>query len=203
MTIVFAALDELTQRCVNPVRRMMIWQPQVREGNAAFRRFKDAMKGLVSEVCIMSSVNCLSEEHFTHAYGTRPSADVHVKSKTHCRIKCLDMSVWAKFKRLLMLERRSKQRGLLSRMTTAWLRISYGWSTLTMDSTCQMTFLPGNSACSSQLVWRLQAMPSHGPCESPLTVIGQLWESHTMIWTSMIMDVYIFDLRQEYVRKLV
>jgi len=50
-----AALEELTQRCVNPVRRYMIWQPDVRFGARQFGRFKTAMQELVREVCPMES----------------------------------------------------------------------------------------------------------------------------------------------------
>ena len=47
-----AALDELTQRCVNPVRRHLFWRADVRSGAKEFRRFRAAMQDLVMEVHI-------------------------------------------------------------------------------------------------------------------------------------------------------
>ena len=45
-----AALDELTQRCVNPVRRYLFWRADVRNGAKEFQRFRAAMQNLVKEV---------------------------------------------------------------------------------------------------------------------------------------------------------
>ena len=47
-----AALDELTQRCVNPVRRHLFWRADVRNGAKEFQRFRAAMQDLVKKVHI-------------------------------------------------------------------------------------------------------------------------------------------------------
>ena len=62
-----AALDELTQRCVNPVRSYLFWQADVRSGANEFRYFKAAMQGLVKEVQI-----CFLSILVSHSMQSRP-----------------------------------------------------------------------------------------------------------------------------------
>ena len=54
-----AALDELTQRCVNPVRRHLFWRADVRNGANEFWRFRAAMQDLVKKVHISLLPNVL------------------------------------------------------------------------------------------------------------------------------------------------
>ena len=56
-----AALDELTQRCVNPVRRHLFWRADVRNGANEFRRFRAAMQDLVKKVHVSLLPNVLCQ----------------------------------------------------------------------------------------------------------------------------------------------
>ncbi|CAL8465333.1 g4868 [Coccomyxa elongata] len=44
------SLEELMLRCVNPLRKFMVWNREVRHGTAIFRAFRSAMVDLVKEV---------------------------------------------------------------------------------------------------------------------------------------------------------
>ena len=55
-----AALDELTQRCVNPVRRYLFWRADVRKGAKEFQRFRAAMQDLVKKVHVSLLPDLLS-----------------------------------------------------------------------------------------------------------------------------------------------
>lgn len=59
-------------RCVNPLRRFMVWNREVREGTATFKAFRTAMIDLVAEVRTHESPN-------NHVYGY-----YSWKATTHC-----------------------------------------------------------------------------------------------------------------------
>ncbi len=89
-----AALEELMLRCVNPLRKFMVWNREVRHGTATFRAFRSAMVDLVKEVRARSRharAHCWHVRASMHAWSMTNSICMPSKTctqtSTHgCRV---------------------------------------------------------------------------------------------------------------------